>query len=160
MPLSLIVLWLHLLGVAVWLGGMLFLLMVLAPLFDGTLPAREEMQIAYAAGRRYHFVAARAMELILVTGIVGLFTRGSPWGRGSLTILGLKVAGFLLMAGFQTWQRISAHRQLIPLIAAGGGGILGERQWEAIRARMTQVAGFNLALGAVVLFLALTLRRA
>ena len=163
MPPSLIVLWLHLLAAAAWLGGMLFLLAVLAPLFHGTLPVREEIQIAYAAGRRYHFVASRAMEVILLTGIVNLFIRGfagrAVFSRGFLTILGLKVVGFLLMAGLQTWQRISAHRQLSPLITAGGGGVLGEAQWYAIRARMIQVTRLNLTLGAVVLFLALMLRR-
>lgn len=76
------------------------------------------MQIAYAAGRRYHFAASRAMEIIL-----------------------------------------SMHRQLTPLITAGGGGVLGEAQWYAIRARMARVARLNLTLGAVVLFLALMLRR-
>jgi putative copper export protein len=160
MPLSLFVLWLHILAVAIWLGGMLFLLIVLIPLFHGTLPAREEMQIAYAAGKRYHFVASRAMETILLTGIVNLFTRGGDvFSRGFLTILGLKVVGFLLMAGLQTWQRISLHRQLTPLLTAGGGGVLGEHQWHAIRARLTQVTRLNLTLGAVVLFLALMLRR-
>ncbi len=59
MPPSLLILWLHLLAVAVWLGGMFFLLIALAPLFPGTLLAREEMQIAYAAGRRYHCSASR-----------------------------------------------------------------------------------------------------
>jgi hypothetical protein len=142
---------------------MLFLLAVLAPLFRGTLPAREEMQIAYAAGRRYHFAASRAMEIILLTGVFSLFTGGLAGGaassRGFLTILGLKVVGFLLMAGLQTWQRVSMHRQLTPLITAGGGGVLGEAQWYAIRARMARVARLNLTLGAVVLFLALMLRR-
>jgi hypothetical protein len=141
---------------------MVFLLAVLAPLFHGTLPAREEIQIAYAAGRRYQFVAARAMELLLVTGVLAVLL---GWGRGAAglsegfwTVLGAKVFGFLLMAGLQTWQRISMNRQLAPLLIAGGGGILGEQQWRAIQSRMTRVTRWNLGIGVAMVFLGLMLR--
>src|SRR3972149_5445299 len=114
---------------------MVFLLTVLAPVFHGTLPAREEIQIAYAAGRRYQFVVARAMELLLLTGALAIFIRGGKGAglsQGFWQILAVKVLGFLLMAGLQTWQGISMHRQLAPLLIAGGGGILGEQQTRAL----------------------------
>jgi hypothetical protein len=141
---------------------MVFLLTVLAPLFHGTLPAREEILIAYAAGRRYQFVVARAMELLLVTGALAILL---GWGRGVAglsegfwTILGVKVFGFLLMAGLQTWQRISMNRHLAPLLIAGGGGILGEQQWRAIQSRMTRVTRWNLGIGVAMVLLGLMLR--
>lgn len=142
---------------------MFFYLVVLAPLFRGTFPAREEIQIAYAAGRRYQFVAARAMELLLLTGIWNVVARASA-DAGDLpqrfwSILGLKVLGFALMAGLQTWQRIWMNRKLAPLIIAGGGGLLGEQEWRAIQSRMAGVTRLNLAIGVVVVFLALMLRR-
>lgn len=141
---------------------MLSFLVVLAPLFRGTFPAREEIQIAYAAGRRYQFVAARAMELLLLTGIWNVVARGVSAG-GVLSqrfwiVLGLKVLGFALMVGLQTWQRIWMNRKLAPLIIAGGGGLLGEQEWRAIQSRMTGVTRLNLAIGVVVVFLALMLR--
>jgi hypothetical protein len=140
---------------------MVFLLTVLAPVFHGTLPAREEIQIAYAAGGRYQFVVARAMELLLLTGTVAIFTRGGVAAGFSpvfSTILGAKVVGFLLMAGLQTWQRISMNRQLAPLLIAGGGGILGEQQWRAIQSRMTRVTRWNLGIGVAMVLLGLMLR--
>jgi uncharacterized membrane protein len=161
--LSLVILWIHVLAAMAWLGGMFFSLVVLAPLFHGTVPAREEVQIAYATGTRYHFVAARAMELLLLTGIVAIVNRG--WGGEGVfpqrfwTIVGLKAIGFALMAGLQTWQRISMHRQLAPLLIAGGGGILGERQWRALQSRFRRVTGLSLGIGVVVVFLGLMLRR-
>lgn len=142
---------------------MLFYLVVLSPLFHGTLPAREEIQIAYAAGRRYHFVAARAMELLLFTGILNIVARG--WGEGGSfperfwSILGLKVIGFGVMVGLQTWQRVSMNRRLAPLIIAGGGGVLGEHEWRAIQSRMAAVTWLNLGIGVVVVFLGLMLGR-
>jgi len=140
---------------------MVFLLTVLAPIFHGTLPAREEIQIAYAAGRRYQFVVARAMELLLVTGALAIFLRGGKGAglsQGFWKILGVKVLGFLLMAGLQTWQRISMNRQLAPLLIAGGGGILGEQQWRAIQSRMTRVTRWNLGIAVVMVLLGLMLR--
>lgn len=140
---------------------MFFSLVVLAPLFHGTLPAREEIQIAYAVGRRYQFVVVRAMELLLLTGTVAIFTRGGVAAGFSpvfSTILGAKVVGFLLMAGLQTWQRISMNRQLAPLLIAGGGGILGEQQWRAIQSRMRRVTRLNLGIGVAMVLLGLTLR--
>lgn len=145
-----------------WLGGMLYSLVVLFPLFRGTFPAREEIQIAYAAGRRYQFTAARAMEIILLTGIAGVVTR--VWGgHGGVpprfwTIVALKVVGFAVMAVLQTWQRISMNRQLAPLLIAGGGGVLGERQWRAIQTQMARVTRLNLAIGTAVVLLGLMLR--
>jgi hypothetical protein len=141
---------------------MVFLLTVLAPVFHGTLPAREEIQIAYAAGRRYQFVVARAMELLLITGAVAILVRGdngaAGLSQGYWQILGVKVLGFLLMAGLQTWQRISMNRQLAPLLIAGGGGILGEQQWRAIQSRMTRVTRWNLGIGVAMVLLGLMLR--
>jgi len=145
-----------------WLGGMLFTLVVLAPIFHGTFPAREEIQLAYAAGRRYHFVAARAMEIVVLTGFAGLLMR--LWGgdggysQRGWVLLGLKGIGFLLMAILQTWQRIRMHRELTPLLIAGGGGVLGEQQWRAIQSRMGRVTLLTLGLGMAMVFLGLLLR--
>ena len=142
---------------------MFFFLVVLDPLFRGPFPAREEIQIASAAGRRYQFVAARAMELLLLTGIWNIVARvwdaGGPLPQRFWSILGLKVLGFALMVGLQTWQRIWMNRKLAPLIIAGGGGLLGEQEWRAIQSRMTGVTRLNLAIGVGVVFLALMLGR-
>jgi putative copper export protein len=146
-----------------WIGGMFFFLVVLDPLFRGTFPVREEIQIASAAGRRYQFVAARAMELLLLTGIWNIVARGwdaeGPLPQRFWSILGLKVLGFALMVGLQTWQRIWMNRKLAPLNIAGGGGLLGEQEWRAIQSRVTGVTRINLAIGVGVVFLALMLRR-
>jgi hypothetical protein len=141
---------------------MLFSLVVLTPLFRGTFPAHEEVQVAYAAGRRYHFVTARAMELVLLTGVVVLVIRLWNGAEGPAprywVILGLKGVGFLLMAGLETWQRISLHRRLAPLLIAGGGGVLGEQQWRAIQSQRARLMRLNLGVGVATVFLGLLLR--
>jgi hypothetical protein len=101
------------------------------------------------------------MEVLLVTGILAILLRGGRGADVSLgfwQILALKVFGFLVMAGLQTWQRISMNRQLAPLLIAGGGGILGEQQWCAIQSRMTQVTRWNLSIGVAMVLLGLLLR--
>lgn len=120
---------------------MFFFLVVLAPSFRGILSAREEIQIASAASRRYQFVAARAMELLLLTGIWNIVARGwdagAPLPQRFWSILGLKVLGFALMVGLQTWQRIWMNRKLAPPNVAAAGGLPGEQEWVAIQSRMT-----------------------
>ncbi len=142
---------------------MFFFLVVLDPLFRGTFPSREEIQIASAAGRRYQFVAARAMELLLLTGIWNIVARvwdaEGPLPQRFWSILGLKVLGFALMVGLQTWQRIWMNRKLAPPYIAGGGGLPGEQEWVAIQSRVTGVTRLNLAIGVGVVFLALMLGR-
>lgn len=68
------------------------------------------------------------------------------------------MVGFAVMVGLQTWQRISMNRQLAPMLIAGGGGVLGERQWRAIQYRMARVTWLTLAIGAAVVLLGLMLR--
>jgi len=133
--------WLHLLGGAVWVGGNAVLLWAL--LSDAGDEARPG-----AAARRAHALTSRAMELVVVTGIVNVFLRGMASGmvfsRGFVGMLTLKVLLVLVMAGVQVWMGMLWKRQ------AGSIQPGGKRARAAL--------ALQVVLGAVVLLLGLGVR--
>ena len=66
---------LHLLAVVVWLGGMLFLGLVIIPALRGRPPA-ERAALLQVVGRRFLKIAWAALAILLVTGPVLWALRG------------------------------------------------------------------------------------
>ncbi len=92
------ILWIHILAAAVWLGGA-------AAMVAAVLPAAGEAGVA--VGRRVHFLTSRAMELVILTGLLNVLLKGlqssftlSP---GFFAMLSLKMVLLLVMAAFQVW---------------------------------------------------------
>jgi len=90
----------HILSAIVWIGGMLFLALVIVPATRG-LPPDERAALFSAVGRRFRAVGWGCIGLLLVTGVVNSSYRGvtpdnvltaelwsSPFGR----VLSLKLA--------------------------------------------------------------------
>jgi len=133
--------WLHLLGGAVWVGGnSVVLWALLSEAGDGARPGE--------AVRRAHALTSRAMELVVVTGIVNVFLRGMASGmvfsRGFVGMLTVKVLLVLVMAGVQVWVGILWKRQT-GSIQPGGG-------------RARAALALQVGLGAIVLLLGLGVR--
>ncbi|MGA5191497.1 cytochrome c oxidase assembly protein [Streptomyces griseoincarnatus] len=101
---------LHLVGVAVWVGGLVFVLIA---------AARREVQAADAA-RRFSPLAAWALIAVAASGIVNATVRLPSSGdvftsRYGLMILG-KVIALVLLGGIGWWHR----RRTLPALADGG----------------------------------------
>src|SRR5829696_2525913 len=79
--------WLHLLAAVVWIGGMVFLVLVLVPVsrraeFRGSAPA-----LIHHLGVRFRAVGWACLGLLVVSGVVNLAYRGYTWfdlGSGRL----------------------------------------------------------------------------
>ena len=76
-----VILWSHIVAATVWIGGMLFLSLVLAPVMrtDTSHPAPQALFRSIA--RRYRVIVWGAIGVLLVTGILllnqhGMFSRG------------------------------------------------------------------------------------
>ncbi|RMF86998.1 MAG: DUF4149 domain-containing protein [Nitrospinota bacterium] len=71
--------WLHILAVTVWLGGMVFLTLVLVPLTRQ--PEYREMATPLISwtGRRFRWIGWICLGLILLTGVFNLASRGVGW---------------------------------------------------------------------------------
>src|SRR5690606_10462483 len=100
--------WLHILAAAIWIGGMVFLGVVLIPVLrDRSLAARYG-ELIHRTGTRFRNVGWACLLLLVVTGFVNLMRWGigldrlvrpevwaSPWGKTlavKLTLVGLILA--------------------------------------------------------------------
>jgi uncharacterized membrane protein len=133
------IVWVHLLAAALWLGGAAVLLGAILP----TLAAGTA-----ATARRAHFLTSRAMEVVIVTGLLNLLLRamasGGAFSRGFVAMLSLKVLLVIGMAGLQVWMGIAWKREGGPVSVA------------ARRAR--GALAVQLVLGAVAVLLGLGVR--
>ncbi len=92
------ILWVHILAVAVWLGGAAAVLMAILP----------EADDARGAAQRAHFLTSRAMEILVLTGVLNIVMKGVESGlafsTGFFAMLSLKMALLAVMAGLQIWM--------------------------------------------------------
>ena len=97
MSLQLAVRFLHLLGVATWVGGMLFIALVLVPVTRRLDDAALRTRLVQAAGRRFRMVGWIALALIVATGIANLTFRPELLAAPRLHVkLGLVVLALVL----------------------------------------------------------------
>ena len=135
------ILWVHILAAALWLGGA-------ATMRVAILPAAEEARVA--AMRRAHFLTSRAMEVLVLTGLVNILLKGLEsnltLSRGFFGMLSLKMVLLLVMGALQIWMGAAWRRG-------------GDRPADAAgRARIG--LAIQCALGAVAALLGLGLRAA
>jgi uncharacterized membrane protein len=126
--------WLHLGGVAMWLGGMLFLGLVVVPVVRANGGLQASRALVTAIARRFGVVGGAAWVLILVTGFALLDHRGlspsdlpdSEYGRRVLAKLVL-----LLLVGvvvvLHAWVQGPRVRRAEAQDDAGSA-----RRWKAI----------------------------
>jgi putative copper export protein len=100
------IVWVHILAAAAWIGGAASLL--------GLLSSPEVKE----TGRRLHFLTSRAMEVLVLTGVLNIVVRGASFSASFnpafFAMLSVKMALFLLMAGLQIWLGIGWRRLEFP----------------------------------------------
>jgi len=134
------IVWLHLLAMAMWLGGALVTLGAIFPVI------REEA--GKQAAKRALFLTSRAMEAAVVTGVLNVLLRamasGGGFSRGFVAMLSVKVVLVVVMAALQVWVGIAWKRPVVDVATA------------ARRARVGLI--ILLFVGAVVVLLGLGVR--
>ena len=100
-------LWLHLIAVAVWIGGMAFFLFVFGPAVRGLRPA-DAIRALNHGRQSLQTLSWIAIHLLFLTGVLNFFFRamagGVHLGSGYYTILTLKLLLFLAMAFHHSLQ--------------------------------------------------------
>ena len=108
--------WLHIIGVSFWIGGMLFLPVVLLPAIKDH-PDRRNLLIA--TGLKFRFAGYIVLTLLLITGIFNMYLRGidlswkflviSRYGKLVITKLFL----FLLIIAVSLVHDVQARKKLL-----------------------------------------------
>jgi putative copper export protein len=127
--------WLHIIGVSFWIGGMLFLPMVLLPSIKNH-PDRRNLLMA--PGLKFRFAGYIVLALLLVTGILNMYLRGidvswkflviSRYGKLVITkiILFLLILAVSLVHDVQARKRLQSEEEKMrfKIIARWSGRIL------------------------------------
>ena len=103
---------LHVLGAAIWVGGMFFALLVLRPSL-AVLEPPQRLGLHMQVFRRFFLIVWHAMPLILLTGYAMLFARYGGFAHAGTSIhvmhlLGLIMSGIFLLIFFGPWARLRA----------------------------------------------------
>lgn len=127
--------WFHIIGVSFWIGGMLFLPMVLLPAIKNH-PDRRNLLMQ--TGLKFRFFGYIVLGLLLLTGISNMFLRGvdvswkfifeSRYGHLVITkvILFLSILAVSLIHDVQARKRLSTdeEQRKFKIIAQWSGRIL------------------------------------
>jgi uncharacterized membrane protein len=141
---ALFVRWVHVLSAITWVGGMLFIALVLVPtvrgLGDGTLRAR----LIQDSGQRFRVVAWIALGVLVFTGLLNLWLQPvllrSPRFHGKLGLVGLT----LILSAFHDF------------VLGPRAGLAGADP--SARVRASWVARLNVLVALVIVLLGLSLR--
>lgn len=110
-----IVLYIHILGATVWVGGMI----VLAALVPALRKATDDVEVVRAAARRFAVASWAAMAVQVTTGIILVFDR--VWTGQLILKIGLVMVSALLTV----WHQLFAKDQTPAMRGAMEGTILG-----------------------------------
>ncbi len=107
-----LVLAVHLLAMAVWVGGMAYALLVLRPSLVVLDPAAR-LTLHARTFQRFFLVVWHAMPLMLLTGwamVLGIYGgfAALPWTVNVMQLLGLVMAIVFLVLFFGPWKRFRA----------------------------------------------------
>jgi copper resistance protein D len=70
---ALVVRWVHVLSAMTWIGGMLFIALVLVPSARGLGDASLRTRLVQETGRRFRTIAWMALALLVMTGLLNLW---------------------------------------------------------------------------------------
>ena len=156
---------LHILSAVIWIGGMLFLALVVVPTTRG-LPPSERAALFGAVGRRFRGVGWACIGVLIVTGAINMAYRGVTWENlfsATLwaspfgTTLALKLGVVAVMLALSVYHDFVIGPRSVRLLQQAAGHGLEEAA--RIRRRASIVGRLEAILALVVLTLAIMLVR-
>jgi len=155
----------HILSAIVWIGGMLFLALVVVPTTRG-MPPPERAVLFGAVGRRFRTVGWICVGLLIVTGIVNSAYRGVTldnlfsaelWSNPFGTTLALKLGVVAVMLALSVYHDFVIGPASVRLGSQVQPASLKEAQ--RLRKRASLIGRIEAILALVVLALAIMLVR-
>jgi putative copper resistance protein D len=118
------ILWLHLLGAVVWIGGLCFQLLVVVPIPSHSPVSAERLRLGLSLDIRFRSVMWPAVGLVLLTGLYNVMNvlyattlAGSSIPPAFARLLGLKLLLVALMLVLQGIQRFALQPRMVALLA-------------------------------------------
>jgi len=151
-----VITWVHLVSAAVWVGGGLFLGVVLAPVLKRTsMPLHERIGLMVRVGRRFNRIAVPSLIVLIATGLYsahGILGRpdlllGSSYGSFLVVKMGLVAA---VIAAFVVHVRVVGGR-VDERIASGE---MSEGDVRRLRRRIIILGEVVTVLSVAILFMA------
>ena len=146
----LVVVTLHLMGAVVWIGGMLFLALVLAPILRRRPPG-ERAALASAVGRRFLRIGWAAVGVLLLTGSILWVLRG--FNLTLVLIAKLALVGVILILSLL--HDFVLGPRLVAQLERGSQG----EETLSLRRRVAFLARLNVLFALIVLILGLAISR-
>lgn len=134
-----LLLWVHLLGVVVWVGGMFFAYFCLRPAAVEVLQPPQRLPLWSATFARFLPYTAVAVALLVAAGLRLWWRVGpaqAPWGWHLMLVLGLVMAGVFLWVWRVHYPRLREH--------------CAQQQWPQAAQSLNSIrrlVAFNLGLG-------------
>lgn len=79
MDFYLFIVWIHIIAAFIWLGGMLFLAIVLAPISRKIEPLSLRGNLLNVIGTRFRLVGWICITVLLITGVLNIYNRGMTY---------------------------------------------------------------------------------
>ena len=141
---ALFIRWVHVLSAIIWIGGMLFIALVLVPVVRALDDRKLRTRVVQESGRRFRTIGWIALTLLVVSGILNLwfqpFLLRAPWFHWKLGLVVLA----LILSAFHDW------------VLGPKAGLPGADP--AARVRASWVARVNVVIALAVVLLGLGLR--
>ncbi len=156
--------WLHILAAAVWIGGMVFLALVLVPVVRRPEYREHASRLVSLTGIRFREVGWVCLALLVVTGFLNLWFRGYGWRAFTTlgfwqsqfgTILGIKLLLVTVILGLAAWHDF----RIGPKATAAWRDDPASAEARRLRAMASRFGRLNLLLAMVVVALAAALVR-
>ena len=158
MPVSfqVFILWLHLLGVVVWIGGLCFQLLVIPPALKHVPSAVEQLRSALIVERWFRPVMWTAVGLVLLTGLYNVMNLlyattlvGTRPSSAFVQRLSVKLLLVVLVLLLHAVQRFVVHPRLVAGLARLPAHVL------ALPGDLLQLQRLSRSLSCLIVFAAL-----
>ncbi|MGA7671340.1 MAG: DUF4149 domain-containing protein [Nitrolancea sp.] len=157
--------WIHLISAIVWIGGQLFILIVLLPIMRTALPRNERILLFAQVGRRYAVVSWIALALLVATGFLNGERRGIAWERlpdsnyGRILLAKLILVAIVititLIHALYYGRRITEIAEQVQSMGGDDAAITDERRHVQVVSGV--LSGVNLLLNLIIVLLAAAL---
>jgi copper resistance protein D len=153
----------HILSAIVWVGGMLFLALVIVPTTRG-LPTAERAALFGSIGRRFRTVGWACIALLLVTGTVNSIYRGVTWtnvltaelwGSPFGTTLALKLGLVAILLGLSAYHDVVIGPRSVRAMTDADGAAASPKEQRARLAEARRLRVLASYVGRVEAILAL-----